>query len=722
MKHRIRTRMSMKHRTRAAFLVIMALAAVAGPAGVHAADASQAVSIDADDIGGVVTSAHGPEAGVWVIAETTDFPTKMRKIVVTDDHGRYVLPDLPPASYKIWVRGYGLVDSPAVTARPGQHLSLSAVIAPTPQAAAQYYPANYWYALAEVPPKSDFPGTGPEGNGISKDMLSQHNWVNQMKLECETCHQLGTPATRGFPPSLDSLGSSTAKWDHRMQVGQDGAHMSAAFSGFGRERALKMFSEWSDRIAAGEIPDEVPPRPAGLERNLVLTSWEWGDAATFAHDTFETDMRNPTVNANGLLYGVDYGNDYLLEVDPIKNTADRIKLPLSDNPGTANKPPVMPQPSPYWGTQVYWDDPANPNNGTLDELGRVWIAAKFRNPTAQPAFCATHPSFALSPLNRSRRQLEYYDPKTRKFTFVDVCFDTHHVRFANDADRTIYANARGADVVGWVKTRVLDETGDVAKAQGWCRGYIDVNRDGKVEPDIDKAIEMPNPYGVIPNNLDGSVWVTVPLPFPGKIVRIDPKTCIGEAYEPPFDAKNPAPKGTGYTPRGIDIDSKGVIWTALASSGHLASFDRRKCKVLDGPAALDGQHCKEGWTLYPVPGPRFRGMKTDEIAVDYHYFNFVDKFNFLGLGKDIPLANGTGSDSLRVLFPATGKWLTLRVPYPMNFYQRGMDGRIDDPKAGWKGRALYADYGENAVWHMTGGKGTLGNVVKFQMRPDPLAK
>jgi hypothetical protein len=58
----------------------------------------------------------------------------------------------------------------------------------------------------------------------------------------------------------------------------------------------------------------------------------------------------------------------------------------------------------------------------------------------------------------------------------------------------------------------------------------------------------------------------------------------------------------------------------------------------------------------------------------------------------------------------------------MNFYQRGMDGRIDDPKAGWKGRGLYADYGENAVWQMTGGRGTLGNVVKFQMRPDPLAK
>ena len=694
------------------------LTAVLGGGQARAADAAQGVAIDADDIGGVVQSAHGAEAGVWVIAETTDFPTKFRKIVVTDDRGRYVIPDLPPASYQVWVRGYGLMDSTPVHARPGTHLALTATIASDAAAAAQYYPANYWYALAEVPPKSDFPGTGPQGNGISPEMKSQHNWVNQMKLECETCHQLGTKATREFPAAFDSLGSSRDKWDHRMQVGQDGAHMSAAFSGYGRDRALKMFSEWTDRIAAGELP-EAPPRPSGMERNLVLTSWEWGDAATFAHDTFVTDARHPTRNANGIIYGVDFGNDYLLMVDPVKNTADRVKIAMSADPGPANKPQSMPQPSAYWGDQIYWTDPVNPNNGTIDELGRVWLAAKFRNPTQQPAFCATHPSFALSPLNRSRRQIEYFDPKTRKFTFVDICFDTHHIRFADDPDRTLYANARGADVVGWVKTRVLDETGDVAKAQGWCRGYYDINQDGKVEPGIDRPIDMPNPYGVIPNPVDGSVWVTVPLPFPGKIVRIDPKTCVGEAYEPTFDTTST--KGIGYTPRGIDVDSKGVIWTALASSGHLASFDRRKCKVLNGPLAVDGQHCREGWTLYPVPGPKFKGM-TDEIAVDYHYYNFVDRFNTLGLGNDVPIANGTGSDSLRVLFPATGRWLTLRVPYPMNFYQRGMDGRIDDPKAGWKGRGLYADYGENAVWQMTGGRGTLGNVVKFQMRPDPLAK
>src|ERR1700681_3121751 len=109
------------------------------------------VAIDRDDIGGVVTSSKGPEAGVWVVAETTELPTTFVRIVVTDDRGRYVVSDLPSATYQVFVRGYGLVDSPRVTAKPGQHLDLKAVVAPDAKAAAQIYPANYWLSLAEIP-------------------------------------------------------------------------------------------------------------------------------------------------------------------------------------------------------------------------------------------------------------------------------------------------------------------------------------------------------------------------------------------------------------------------------------------------------------------------------------------------------------------------------------------------------------------------------------------
>jgi hypothetical protein len=694
---------------------LFTLALVAGVA--CAATKVSSPAIDADDIAGVVTSAHGAEAGVWVIAETTDLPTKYRKIVVTDDQGRYLIPDLPGASYKLWVRGYGLVDSAPVKAKPGSKLNLAAVVAPTPKDAAQYYPANYWFSLLEVPAKSEFPGTGPDGNGIGQAMLTQDYWINHIKVNCEVCHQLGTKATRELAPSLQGM-TTLAGWDHRVQTGQDGANMTAAVSLLGRQRALKMFADWTDRIRAGEVPP-TPPRPQGIERNLVLTLWDWGGPATFVHDELSTDKRNPTANANGPIYSVDWGNDAFFALDPKTNKVEQGRVPVMDPETPPAKPQAMPQPSPYWGSQIYWTDPANPNHMAMDKAGHLWISARLRVPDHQPAFCANHPSAKLAPQARSFRQVEYYDPKTKVFKFVDTCFDTHHINFSNDPDETLYANGLRNGVVGWVKTRVLLETGDLAGAQGWCKPYVDVDRDGKIDPNVDSPIQMAGFYSIEPNDVDGSVWGAVPAPMPGRIVRIDPKTCLGEAYEPPFN--NPRVAKNGYTPRGIDVDSNGLVWTALAGSGHLASFDRRKCKVLDGPEAVSGQHCPEGWTMYPAPGPKFKGV-TDEIAADHHYYNFVDRFDTLGLGKNIPIANGTGSDSLRVLLPATGQWITLRVPYPLNFYQRGMDGRIDDPKGGWKGRGMYANYGQNAVWHIEGGKGTPGALVKFQLRPDPLAK
>src|SRR5216117_2440593 len=120
--------------------VSLVLAACQVPSG----SSQSAGSERASDLGGTVTSANGPEAGVWVIAETTDLPTKFAKIVVTDDKGRYVIPDLPMANYSVWVRGYGLIDSPKIKTTPGKTVNLTALIAPTQAQAAEYYPAVYW--------------------------------------------------------------------------------------------------------------------------------------------------------------------------------------------------------------------------------------------------------------------------------------------------------------------------------------------------------------------------------------------------------------------------------------------------------------------------------------------------------------------------------------------------------------------------------------------------
>src|SRR5881396_2529715 len=228
-----------------------------------------ALRIGATDLGGVVTGANGPEAGVWVIAETTDLPTKFTKIVVTDDRGRYVMPELPKASYSVWVRGYGLVDSPKVRTVPGKTLNLNAATAPSAAAAAEYYPAIYWYSMLKVPEKSEFPGTGPQGNGVPVTLKSQAQWLDVVKTNgCYTCHQLGNKATRTIPKELGHFDSSAQAWARRIVSGQAMTQMANNIRRLDPQRAYTLFAEWTDRIAAGET-DAAAGRRAQRGRHAV---------------------------------------------------------------------------------------------------------------------------------------------------------------------------------------------------------------------------------------------------------------------------------------------------------------------------------------------------------------------------------------------------------------------------------------------------------------------
>jgi hypothetical protein len=689
----------------------------------------QAVPIDADDLGGVVTGPKGPEAGVWVIAETTDLPTRFAKIVVTDEQGRYVIPDLPKANYSVWVRGYGLVDSQKTQATPGKALNLTAVVAPTARAAAEYYPAGYWFSLLRVPDKSEFPGTGPAGNGISPTMGSQAQWLRNLKSgSCWACHQLGSKGTRELPPNLGTFPSSAAAWERRLQSGQAGTQMINGLGQLGRERALALFADWTDRIAAGEVPP-APPRPQGLERNVVITLWDWADPKAYLHDSVSTDRRNPTLNANGLLYGaLELSADYLPVLDPVRHTASQVPLTVRD-PNTPPTPPAMMQPSPYWGSEVIWTSKNNVHNPMLDERGRVWLTSAVR-PFDNPAYCkegSSHPSAKLFPIERSSRHLAVYDPASKKLTHISTCFGTHHLMFAEDANQTLWTSG-GGQVVGWLNRKMFEETGDEEKSQGWTALIIDTNGNGKrdayvepnqpVDPTKDKRYGAAF-YSVAPAP-DGSVWGSV-LGFPGAVIRINPganppETTLVEVYEPPFN--NDKAPIQGFSPRGADVDRNGVFWSALAS-GHLASFDRRKCKgPLNGPLAT-GQHCPEGWTLYAEPLPQMKGV-TDHGSAEGSYYTWVDQFDTLGLGPNTPINTGNASEGLLAL--KDGKWVVLRVPYPTGYYTKWMDGRIDDPKAGWKGRGLWTTISTRTPFHMETGKGTTSKVIKLQLRSDPLAK
>lgn len=657
----------------AALLAAIPVAA-AGAFALTAATGAPAKKATADYIEGTVTSAGAtPEAGVWVIAEAK-LGTTYRKIVATDGKGRFVLPQLPDAGYRVWVRGYGLVDSKKVGARPGATLSLHVKRATSKVQAAKIYPANYWLSLFNPPDTSS-------------------RWAYSFKGGCMLCHQIGSKATRSLV-TREAYDAGTKK------VG----NMYNTSLGLGRDKLLDALADWSTRISKGETPP-APPRPRGAERNLVLTQWNWGDKFTYAHDEVATDRNKPTLNANGPVWGVDIGNDWLLRTDPVKNTSTRIKIPTKDGWST----PWESQASPYQdfgspaaavgGVSAYigvYKNPGNPHNPMMDSKGRVWLTTQIRDDTKPPAFCKADAELAALP---HHRQLDYYDPKTKKFTLIDTCFGTHHLQFDKNGKLWVSGDSF---YFGWFDPSKYDPNNPSteATAQGWSRMRVDTNGDGVA----DKKVAAFN-YGIIPNDKDGSVWTGQLGGDPrGSIMRYDPATDRFEQYIPPA--------GAGY-PRGVDVDSKGIIWVGLGS-GHLASFDRSKCTQTWG----DGTQCAEGWTFYKSPGPYFR-TPGGAVNADFHYYVWVDKYNTFGMGKNTPILTGTDSDSLLAFSQKTKKFTTIRIPYPLNGYMRGLDGRIDNPNTGWKGRGLWWDLGLDPTIHS---ERQQGYVAKAQMRPTPLAK
>jgi hypothetical protein len=702
----------------AAFAALIAF--IAPPAG------AQQVAIDNDDIGGVVRSAKGPEAGVWVIAETRELGVRYIKSVVTDDQGRYVIPDLPKANYDVWVRGYGLVDSAKVKSEPGKQLNLTAVVASNETEAAKYYPAIYWFAMMKIPEASVF------GSKDAPEKVKLTDYLNGMKNNgCVGCHQLGQLSTRTIPKfHLDAVKTHEEAWVRRISSGQAGENMINQAAGQLGGMPFKYLADWTERVAKGELPENKPTRPQGIERNIVVTIRDWHNDKQYLHDLISTDRRYPTVNGYGPLYGsCEHACNDMPILDPVKNTWKNFVLPHTDDmplalgPGNAGSVKIL-GPSAYWGEENIWDSKANNHNSMLDRQGRVWLAATGHKPD-NPAFCkkgSDHPSAKEFPLERTNRRVTMYDPKTGKYTAYQTCFGSHHLQFGYDANETIWASTGGGGGnVGWINTKMLDETGDIEKSQGWTALVLDTNGNGErdaytepgkpMEPGKDMRIGATF-YAVMPSPTDGSVWGTL-RGNPGAIVRIDPTKnphkSMAEMYNVPLP---------GFGPRGGDIDKQGRVWVSLAS-GHMGVFDRRLCKgPLNGPNAT-GNHCPEGWAFHQYPGPGFKGL--GENSAESSYYSWVDQHNTFGLGDDIPMSTANLMDGL-VALGKDGKMVSIRVPYPLGFYAKGFDGRIDDPNAGWKGRGLWAANGDRTPWLIEGGKGTKPLAAHFQLRPDPLAK
>lgn len=665
------------------------------------------VAIDPDDIGGVVTSTKGPEAGVWVIAETTETPTKMARMVVTDDQGRYVVPDLPRATFQVWVRGYGLVDSPKKTAKPGQQLNLQAVIAPNAQAAAQVYPAAWWMSMID---------TRPIAGRTPRQATDAANG-------CVLCHQMGNKYTREIPAAAKATTKTSLEaWDLRTHAGPTGPGMGSSFMRQGPQR--QMWADWSDRIAKGESPKTAPQRPKGVERNLVVTVWFWGSELAGRVDNAASDTRDPHVNANGLIYGALQPTETLAVLDPNEHRAFTIPIPSKAPKIGAEKSPSL-----VWGPGNIWERSADPRSVAMDAKGRVWVTGMVHAADQQPAWCASQPNkFGKNyPIPVSGgRQMFLYDPKSKGWSEVDTCFHSDHNLIGED--NFIYLGS--PDVLGWIDINTFDKTKNSEASTGWCPGVVDTNGDGKitawtqpgepVDPTKDTRIKF-GCYSLGINSKDGSIWCAGP--GHRTVTRIErgsnpPETCKAETYAAP-------PTGNGveiYKSGGVEVDEDGVVWLNWRGSGHFTAFDRRKCRPGAGRDP-SGAGCPEGWTSHRNPNtPKYELTDFPAAFSDESYLTHLDHWDTLGLGKGVPMYANTNTDSLEALLPKTGEFVTLRIPYPMGFFARHANGRIDDPKAGWKGKGWWSAYSSYAGWHTEGGKGTRQPLAKFQIRPNPLAK
>jgi hypothetical protein len=637
--------------------------------------------------GRVIEESGTPEAGVWVIAESKDvmpndgrsFHT-YRKIVVTDDSGRFVLPQLPKGRFDLWVRGYGLADSKPSWNREGElhanpgdkDIIIKVARAKTPQEAAKIYPSSYWFSLLKLPPANKFPG---DGNSISKTMESQAKWMGQLKLGCILCHQIGNAATRLTSPEAFDVGIKKV------------ARMVGSAAQFGHPSIVEALGDWGQRILNGEVPPS-PERPQGAERNVVITQWEVGELTSFVHDLSSTDRHRPTRNANGPVYAIDEGGDWVFILDPVKNTWERKRIPIHPKGKAVQEYFGLGDASPDGHTSfhdAYEQGSSRPHSPMVDSQERLWLTTGSSG-GYQPDFCAE---------GVQGESFTMYDPKTGKFEVIPVCFDTHHLEFAPNG--VLWTCS-----LGWFDPAKYDpkDPSSLQRAQGSTKRVIDSDGDGTADRPMSS-----NNYGVYPS-VDGSIWSTQPQ-YPGRLNYFNPVTGVHETFQPPY----------GHGPRGVSVDSKGVVWTALAGSGHVARFDRSKCAKTWGM----GQQCPEGWTLWKTPGPSFKGFEpqspNDNGNADMHYYIWVDRFNASGLGENTVIVNGTGSDSQLIFNPQTQAWTTVRVPYPMNYYTRGADARIDDPNAGWKGRGIWTNYSSMSHLHTETRRPA---IVHMQFRTSPL--
>ena len=439
------------------------------------------------------------------------------------------------------------------------------------------------------------------------------------------------------------------------------------------------------------------------------------------------------LNANGLIYGsLELSADYLPVLDPVHNTISQVPLTVRD-PTTPPRPrrPCS-QPSPYWGDEADLDEQEQRPQPDVRRAGpRVdhVDGPPARQSGVLQGGIDSSVGEAVPARTRSGRQLAMYDPKTKKLTHISTCFSTHHLMFAEDANHTLWTSG-GGQVVGWLNTKMFDETqrrGEVAGLDGAHPRHQRQRQARRLRRARTSRSIRPRTSaiggGVLrrragARRIDLGIGARLPRRHrpaePGREPAGDrARRSLRAAVE------QPGVPVQGFSPRGMDVDRNGVVWAALAS-GHLASFDRRKCKgPLNGPNAT-GQHCPEGWTL----------LRRAAAAVEGRHRVGQRRSQLLHVGRSVRHARAGREHAdqhrqrVRRAARAEGRQVgrAARAVSDWASTPSGWTAASTIRTAGWKGRGLWATVSTRAPFHMETGKGTTSKVMHFQLRPDPLAK
>ena len=552
---------------------------------------------------------------------------------------------------------------------------------------------------------------------------------------CVGCHQLGQLSTRTFPPGLGEFASHAEAWVRRIAVRTvrraDGEHPGRP----ARRRAVQVLRATGPTGSPrASCRTTKPTRPQGVERNIVVTTWDWGDAEEIparpdrvGSALSDGQRLRPALRLARILDRRSCRSSIRRRTRSthLQGAGARCRHAGGARPRPRRERPSRWRLRPTGATRRSGTPrPTTTTPCSTRRAGCGWrrrCAARRTRTSARRAPTIPRPS--CSRWSRRTAQLAMLDPKTMKYTFVDTCFQTHHLQFAYDANDTLWTSSGGGGgVVGWVNTKMFDETGDAAKSQGWTALILDTNGNGKrddyvepnqpLDPTKDKRI-APGFYAVMPNPVDGSVWGTSarqPRRDRAGRSRLQPAGDRARGNLQRADAGlRPARRRHRQQGRGVGVarerPPRQLRPAQVQGSAQRTEGDRR---------SLPG-----GLGVLPVsraPASTASARTAPSRATTPGSTSTTRSGSARTCRCRPPTSTTAWSRS------RTARWSRCACPYPLGFYAKGFDGRIDDPNAGWKGRGLWTTSGDRTPWLMEGGKGTKPMAVHFQLRPDPLAK